>query len=97
MPLLSTDLENPEAVPYFLWDDPMTVRQFREALQRDREPERLRLIAKLLREARDEDVWLFIRPQEVFDLRERLYPLLGRRRAFWQYLLEAWRTGGLVA
>jgi hypothetical protein len=96
MSLLSTDIENPEAVPYFLWDDPITVRQFREQLGNSDDSERLLLIAKLLREARDEDVWLFVDPREVFDRRTSLYPLLGRRQAFWRYLLEAWREEGLL-
>lgn len=32
MPLLTTDLDRDDAVPYFLWDDPMTVRELRERL-----------------------------------------------------------------
>lgn len=96
-PRLSTDLTDPKAVPYFLWDDPMTVREFRTALAHGPEDARIRLIAKLLREARDEEVWLFVTPAEVVRLWERLRPLLGRRRPFWDYLLGAWREEGLVA
>ena len=26
-PVLSTNLDDPEAIPYFLWDEPMSVRE----------------------------------------------------------------------
>ncbi len=30
---LSTNLSGPDEIPYFLWDEPMTVRQFRLRLE----------------------------------------------------------------
>ena len=30
--LLSTDLDNPDSIPYFLWDEPMTVAEFKSRL-----------------------------------------------------------------
>ena len=36
---LSTDLDDPEAVPYFLWDEPMTVRDLRQRLSTASAPE----------------------------------------------------------
>jgi hypothetical protein len=64
--MLSTELNNPAAIPYFLWDEPMTVAEFKQRLQTASVPEQRRLLAKLLREARDTDVWLFTTPQEVW-------------------------------
>ena len=46
---LSTDLGDPEAVPYFLWDEPMTVRELQARLAGASEPERARLLGKPLR------------------------------------------------
>jgi len=54
--------------------------------------ERLRLLGKVLREARDTDVWRFTTPGEVTTLWPQLQRHLGRRRAFWQFLLERWRA-----
>lgn len=93
---LSTDLDNPEAVPYFLWDEPMTVGDLRRRLADASSAERSRLLAKILREARDPDVWRFTSPQEVVETWPRLVRHLGRRRAFWEYLLGAWGELGLV-
>ena len=93
---LSTSLRDPSAIPYFLWDDPMTVSQLRERLRLASAPERLRLLGKVLREARDTDAWLFTSPQEVSQLWRGLSLHLGRRKAFWEFLLEQWREQGLL-
>ena len=93
---LSTDLGSPDSIPYFLWDEPMTVAEFRERLLTASSPEQTRLVAKLLREARDTDVWRFISPAEVSRRWPAIAPQLGRRRGFWEFLLERWRKEGLV-
>jgi hypothetical protein len=51
----------------------------------------------MLREARDIDVWHFVRPVEVADALERLRRRLGRRYAFWSFLIEGWRRHGILA
>jgi hypothetical protein len=50
----------------------------------------------MLREARDIDVWHFIRPAEVARVLDRLQRRLGHRQAFWAFLIEGWRTRGLL-
>ncbi len=94
---LSTDTDNPAAIPYFLWDEPMSVAQLKARLQSASHTERVRLLAKILREARDVDVWKFTTPGEIRQLWPELYRQLGRRRAFWEFLLERWRIEGLIA
>jgi hypothetical protein len=93
---LSTNLADPSAIPYFLWDEPMTVAEFRQRLQTASAAEQIRLLAKLLREARDTDVWLFTSPEEVWRKWPALSPQLGRRRGFWEFLLNRWREEGLI-
>lgn len=56
---LTSDLNDERAYAYFLWDDPMTVGELRHKLRMLSEPERLRLLGKIMREARDTDVWRF--------------------------------------
>ena len=94
--LLSTDLRSPRSIPYFLWDEPMTVAEFKDRLRTGSQSEQTRLLAKLLREARDTDVWLFISPAEVWRRWPDLAPRLGRRRDFWEFLLHAWLKEGLI-
>jgi hypothetical protein len=92
---LSLDLDDPEAVPYFLWDDPMTVAELQSRLEAASRPERIRLLGKILREARDPDVWHFTTLVEVSELWPELQRHLGRRLSFWQFLLGRWRELGL--
>jgi hypothetical protein len=94
--MLSTDLDNPLSIPYFLWDEPMTVADLRRSLSGSRDDDRFRLLGKVLREARDRDVWKFTTPKEVRDGWEKLSPYLGRRRSFWEFLLKAWEKEGLI-
>src|SRR5437867_13059263 len=91
---LSADMNDPEAIPYFLWDAPMTVAQFKERLASASIPERMRRTGKLLREARDTDVWRFLTPFEVCRQWDAIAPQHGRRRALWQILFHRWHEVG---
>jgi hypothetical protein len=93
---LATDLSREDAIPYFLWDAPMTVRELRQRLAGSDE-ERTYLLGKILREAREPDVWLFTTPEEVGARWNALQRHLGRRREFWSFLLEQWRELGLLS
>ena len=93
---LSTNLDDEDAIPYFLWDEEITVRELRERLARAPREEQNRLLGKMLREARDEDVWRFTTPEEVAARFSEISRFLGRRRGFWTYLLDAWRRHGLI-
>ena len=93
---LQTDLENNSAVPYFLWDEPMTVAELRRKLSSGSEAEQIRLLGKILREARDTDVWKFKTPDEVWRNWSSLKPMLGRRRGFWEFLFGRWREEGFI-
>jgi hypothetical protein len=93
---LSTDLDDPGCVPYFLWDEPMTVEELQRRLKAGSAAERARLLAKILREARDTEVWRFTTPEEVARRWTELAPRLGRRRAFWEFLLHEWQRHRLL-
>jgi hypothetical protein len=93
---LSTDLDDPSAVPYFLWDERMTVAELRARLDSASPPEKARLLGKILREARDTDVWRFTSPCEVIQLWPELSKYLGRRRPFWEFLFRQWQRLGLL-
>ena len=91
---LSTDLRDPAARPYFLWDEDTTVAELRSAIERADPEEWAQLVGKVMREARDTDVWCFVTPRAVWERRSLLDRYLGRRRAFWLYLLEGWHRDG---
>src|SRR5687768_14729287 len=94
--LLSTDLTSNFSVPYFLWDEPLTVAELKRKLKSASEEERNRLLGKILREARDTDVWKFTSPRFVWEHWNELEKHLGRRREFWKFLFEFWDKEGLL-
>lgn len=96
-PPISLDFSDSDAVPYFLWDRAVTVGQLRAILADGGHPQRPALLRALLREARPDDVWRFVTPQQVAAEWDAIAPGLGRRRAFWQWLLQQWRALGLLA
>jgi hypothetical protein len=93
---LTADLDDGDARPYFLWDEDLTISELRRRLGGKDEAERLRLLAKMLREARDLDVWGFVTPREVAEALPKISHRLGRRRSFWQFLIDGWREDGIL-
>jgi hypothetical protein len=93
---LTTDLSQSDQRPYFMWDEDMSIAELRAALSGPDMASRLRLLGKMLREARDTDVWQFVTPAEVSRDLPALARHLGRRRRFWEYVMGRWRALGLV-
>jgi hypothetical protein len=93
---LTTDLTRRDLRPYFLWDEDVSIGELHEILASPADPRRDPLLGKLLREARDIDVWRFIRPREVADALDRLRRPIGRRYAFWRFLIDRWQARGLL-
>jgi hypothetical protein len=93
---ITTDLTQMHLRPYFLWDEDVTIGEFRARLGGGNLYERHRLLGKMLREARDTDVWTFVTPREVADALPELERRLGRRKAFWRFLIDGWRHDGLL-
>lgn len=94
---LSSDLTDEDKRPYFLWDEDISLKEFKQRLNGPDPHERLRMLAKLMREARDTDVWAFVKPQDAADELPRLARMLGRRQAFWDFLIDGWRRHGVIA
>ncbi len=92
----SRDLDSDDAQPYFVWDQPVTVAELRKRLAEGDETERLQWIARVLRDARFDDVWRFLTVADLIRVWPGVARLLGRRRAFWTWMLNRWRADGLV-
>lgn len=85
-----------ELRPYFLWDEDVSIAELQAILAGPSDPARDRLFGKMLREARDLDVWTFVTPATVARELPSLRRRVGRRYGFWQFLIEGWRTDGLL-
>lgn len=77
--------------PYFLWDVDLTLEEFASCL-RDPDP-RVRgyFLAKLMRQAKPDDVFHFVSLAQIDALWPELERYLGRRREFWRWTLAKWR------
>lgn len=93
---MTLDLSQEQLRPYFLWDEDLSIQELKQRLQGGDAAERLRLLAKLLREARDSDVWQFVTPEEVAAALPSIRHRLGRRLGFWEFLIGGWRADGLL-
>lgn len=91
---ISQDVRTADAIPYFNWDAPIT-NALRRALQSGSIEDRLDWNARIMREAQYYDVWAFVSlRRDVLPLWEQLRPRPGRRRAFWEFLVDRWRRDG---
>jgi hypothetical protein len=89
-------LTDAQGRPYFLWDCELTLDQFKRGLE-DPDPEvRAYLVGKLMRQAKPDDVFLFVTPRTISELWPHLVRYLGQSREFWTWLFEVWRVQGRV-
>jgi hypothetical protein len=93
---LAADLTDGSAIPHFLWDEPLTMGELRRRLAGDDDEERVRLAAKVMREARFDEAVALVPVGAIVADYPRLRPNLGRRLAFWDFLIAEWRSLGLV-
>jgi hypothetical protein len=76
--------------PYFLWDSDLTLEDFRSRLA-DADPSvRAYYLAKLMRQAKPDDVFEFTTLAKVRDLWPGIRRHLGGTRPFWEWLLSRW-------
>lgn len=93
---LSTNLDDPAARPYFVWDEDLTMAEVRAHLASPDRRMRALWMARVMREARYRDVWKLLRLRDVVADFAAIEPHLGRMRAFWRWLLDGWRADGLL-
>jgi hypothetical protein len=93
---LTADLSQDDRRPYFFWDEDITIKELRDTLRGPPGFFRDRLLGKMLREARDVDVWSFVTPAEVAEALPRIERRLGRRAPFWRFLIDGWKSDGLL-
>jgi hypothetical protein len=93
---MTTDMTQQDLRPYFLWDEDVSIAELREVLSGPPGFLRDRLFGKMLREARDIDVWHFVTPHQVAREYMGLKRRIGRRFPFWQFLINGWIEDKLI-
>lgn len=82
--------------PYFLWDIDVTEEQLRQRLCADDPDARAQWESWIMAEARYDDVWRYLTLEDILRDWPHIQRHLGRKRAFWEFLLRGWRNLGLV-
>jgi hypothetical protein len=82
--------------PYFCWDRSWSVGDIKAKLAKCTPEDWPMLAAWIMREARFEDVWVFLQPAEIAAHFGELKSLLGRKREFWKYILGVWHELGKI-
>jgi hypothetical protein len=83
--------------PWFMWDVKVTELGLRERLRHADPRIRAQWAGRIMREATYPDVWRYLSLEEILRDWEHIEKHLGRRRAFWQWLLQGWREDGLLS
>ena len=83
---------DPQGRPYFLWDMDITLSEFRQTLAGGASGVRTYFIAKLMRQAKPDDVFTFVTRDDLAREWPALAPQLGSKREFWQWVLDTWRA-----
>jgi hypothetical protein len=90
-PTAPARLVNERGQPYFLWDEDLTLEQFKDLLH-DPDPDvRAYFIGKLMRQAKPDDVFTFVSLEALVEIFPSVEKYLGRTRPFWQWLLDRWK------
>lgn len=89
-------LVDPQGRPYFLWDEDLDLDAFVARLRDPADDARHYYMGKLLRQAKPDDVFTFLRPQEIADAWPFIERYLGTTRPFWHWLLATWERQGSV-
>lgn len=93
---LSQDLDRADAQPYFIWDIPVTVAELRRHLLDPNPATRALWKARVMREARYQDVWEFLSIDEILADLRLIQRHLGRTHRFWNFLIDGWQRDGLL-
>jgi hypothetical protein len=72
-------------------------RELRERLQHPDPRIRAQWAGCIMREATYPEVWQYLSLDDILKDWEHIERHLGRRRAFWCWLLEGWRDDGLLS
>ena len=82
--------------PYFAWDVNVTEAELRDKLRCSDADARAQWQGWIMAEARYPDVWRFLSLDEILRDWSHIRLHLGRKRAFWEFLLDGWRSQGLI-
>jgi len=76
--------------PYFFWDYDITEEEIREILRGDNAVEKAWVISRILQYAKWEDIWKYLKLENVRAHFDRLHFRTPYFRDLWAYALDLW-------
>lgn len=89
-PTPRTRLLDRQERPYFLWDEDLTLPEYLFRLREGPPEDRGYWLAKLMRQAKPDDVFEFVSVSEIEALWTHTAPYLGTSAPFWRWILGVW-------
>lgn len=83
-------LTDPQGRPYFLWDCNLSLTDLRRLLNDSDADVRNAMLAKVMRQAKPDDVLLFVTRGELARRIDELAPFLGDKEPFWRFWAAQW-------
>jgi hypothetical protein len=80
----------------FLWDSETTLAEYKSALVDPDPGVRAHYVGRLMRQARPDYAFQFVRPRVIREPWPLLFRYLGTKREFWTWIFDQWEQQGLV-
>ncbi len=76
-----------ENIPYFMWDEILTKDEIKRQLIESPVERKISLMAKIMRDARLQDVWEFISVNDIVKYHNDLFQQLGWHKDLWVFYI----------
>ncbi len=93
---LSYDIEDDNAVPYYMWDYLLTNKEIKNILSSSDESKKIWLMAKIMRDAKFEDIWKLVDLKNIKKYKIKFKHRLGRRKEIWNFLFKKYKKYGII-
>jgi predicted DNA-binding protein (UPF0278 family) len=93
---MTNNIHETGGIPYFMWDYHLTNKEIRDILDGEDCPQKIWLMAKIMRDARFSDIWQLLSMEMIRENVRNLRNRLGRRKRIWDFLLERYEKYGLA-
>lgn len=79
---LTNNIETLDEIPYFMWDYFLTNREIKKILESADDEKKVWLIAKIMCDAKFNDIWRLLDLKTIFKYREKLNYRLGKKKIY---------------
>jgi len=79
-----------------MWDERLSEAEVRGQLAHGTQARRIKLMAKIMRDAHVSDVWKYLPPDDIVAHRDELFARPGWHKLLWVFQYNGWIAHGLL-